>query len=158
MLADQRAVDREEQNGAIERPAIALDHPHHDLHGVRPRGLADRVAFGARHGDRARMVSSEPVAAVARPKTDTRAKIHAPRVTTDERLGEQRQFRALRCRIRGKTHQLVERCRGIEQAGCGLNYGDFGTENWGTHSWSLAITVGSGFTRSPRLSLSRYLL
>ena len=121
MFPEQPAIGTEDQRGAIQGSAVALDHADHQVQAVVPGDVADERDGRSRDFNR---VVKEPAKLLpplrrANPHADT--EVVPLGITADERLGKDREFRPPSCRLAGQRGKFAQRPRRVKHARRRLN-------------------------------------
>ena len=124
MLAEVRAVGREEEHRAIQRAAVALDDADDEVDAVRPRGAREPIDGRSGHVHAALPVPPKVFTALVGARADDGAEVESARVGGHERFGEEDELGALLRGFTGQSVQLLDRPLAIERDGRRLDDGN----------------------------------
>src|SRR5262249_47946051 len=120
MLAQQRAVGSEEQDGAVKSAAVALDDPDDKVKSTRSRRGADGLGRRTGYVDGTVVVATELLAPLVGPHPHASTKAEALGVSRDKRFGKDSQRGPAAGRIGGQVTQFLQGAADIENNRGGL--------------------------------------
>ncbi len=124
VFSQQRSVLVEEQDAAIERAALALDHADHQKHGLLAGDGRQLVESRSWNVDGAVPVGLKLSSSFVTAAADVRPEGDALRVARKKRFGKQHQSRAHASGLRGQNANLRQRGVALERNGGILDDGN----------------------------------